>query len=66
MVKEKDFNSCKYKIIINGGPPIYASLEEAQKLIEEYSKRNHLNYLIDETWRIYDTIYLNDLNITSS
>lgn len=49
-----------YKIIING-KTICASLEEAKKLIEDYAKRNNLYYLLDETWRIYKTIFLNDL-----
>lgn len=46
-----------YKVIINGKTK-YASLEEAQKLIEDYGKRNHLYSLLDETWKIHDTIYL--------
>lgn len=49
-----------YKVIING-KAIYASLEETQKLIEDHGKRNHLYSLLDETWKIHDTIYLNDL-----
>lgn len=49
-----------YKVIINGNTK-YVSLEEAQKLIEDYGKRNHLYSLLDETWKIHDTIYLNDL-----
>lgn len=59
---KKDSNSdTKYKVLANG-KTIYTSLEETQKLIEDYGKRNHLYYLLDEMWKIYDTIYLNDFH----
>ena len=59
MKKDDNFDT-KYKVIVNG-KTICASLEEAQKLIEDHGKRNHLYSLLDETWKIHDTIYLNDL-----
>ncbi len=57
-------NSCetvtsgKYKVVVNG-KAIYATQEEAQKLIDEHMQRNHY-FSIDEMWKVRSTIYLND------
>ena len=53
----------EYKVIRNGKVS-YHNREETKKLIDEWCKKNNLPFcfLMNETWMLNDTIYLNDLN----
>lgn len=48
-----------YKIVENGIEK-NVSLKEAEIIVAEYNKRNHI-FTIDEMWKTQNVIYLNDL-----
>lgn len=51
----------EYKVIRNGKVS-YHTQEETKKLIQKWGKKNNDPiYLLDETWILRDTIYLNKI-----
>lgn len=51
----------RYKVICNGKVS-YHTQKETKKLIQEWGKENNDPiYLLDETWILRDTIYLNKI-----